>query len=40
MEEGGGREDSYATFVGENDVMFPDDPMGRQGPKLDQFLSF
>ena len=40
MEEGGGREDSYATFVDENDVKFPDDPMGSHGPKLDQFLSF
>ena len=27
-------------FVDENDVKFPDDPMGRHGPKLDQFLSF
>ena len=28
------------TFIGENELMFPDDPMGRHGPKLDQFLSF
>ena len=28
------------TFLGEKDLMFPDDPMGRRGPNLDQFLSF
>ena len=28
------------TFIGENDLMWPHDPMGRHGPNLDQFLRF
>ena len=28
------------TFVGEDDLMWPDDPLGREGPKLKQFLRF
>ena len=26
------------TFIGENYLMWPHDPMGRHGPNLDQFL--
>ena len=28
------------TFVGEEEVMWPHDPLGRGGLTLDQFLSF
>ena len=28
------------TFVGEDDLMWPHDPLGRGGPSLDQFLNF
>ena len=28
------------TFVDEDEVMWPDDPLGKGGPTLDQFLRF